>query len=389
MKDLVQMKEELCRNIEENTQWAVDISKQLFEHPETSDKEFQSAAFLVEKMREAGFEAQYPYMNLDTAFSCKYGKGGARVAFLAEYDALPGYGENHDQAAHACGHNWIAASTALTAVSLAQIKELPGQVYYIGTPGEEVSGSKVEMADAGAFDQLDGVFQMHLDKDTSVDTVMLAMTDFVFEFFGKAAHAAGAPENGINALNACELTLAGINAMRQQLPPEVKIHAVYLDGGTQAGIIPDHASLSVYVRDASKDRLEQIIERLLNIGRGAELMTGATFRYQRAKNTYYDLKNDPQLRDDMRENLLQLGISDFVPGDKYHAVSSDIGNVSYRCPTCYCTMGVAKYTDARLHEEAFLDFADSSKAHELLVLAAKAMGMSALDVMYQEKQKKI
>ena len=389
MKNLEQMKEELCRNVEKNAQWAFDISKQLFDHPETSDKEYQSSAFLVEKMQKAGFEVQYPFSDLDTAFSCKYGKAGASVAFLAEYDALPGYGPNHDQAGHACGHNWIAASTALAAVSLAQINALPGQVYYIGTPGEEVSGSKVKMADAGVFDHLDGAFQMHLDKDTSVDTVTLAMTDFVFEFFGKAAHASGAPENGINALNACELTLAGINAMRQQLPPEVKIHAVYLDGGAQAGIIPEHASLSVYVRDASKDRLEQIIERLLNIGRGAELMTGATFRYQRAETTYYDLKNDPQLQSDMRQNLVSLGIEDFVQGDKYHTVSSDIGNVSYHCPTSYCTMGVAKYTDARLHEEAFLAFADSKEAHELLLTAAKAMGMSALDVMYQVKQKKI
>lgn len=389
MESLEQMKQMICQLAEEYADWAFDISKEIFNHPEYSDKEYYSSAYLVEVMRKKGFDAELPYLDLETAFRCRKGAGGAKVAFLAEYDALPGYGKEHNQMAHACGHNWIAASSALAALITSQLlKEegIPGEVYYIGTPGEEETGRKVNMADAGAFDDLDAVFQMHLMQENCVDTVALAMTDFVFDFFGKSAHAAKAPERGVSALDACQLTIAGINALRQMLPPEVKIHVTYIDGGGRASIIPEHASLSVYVRDSSKDRLETIIKRLLNIGKGAELMTGAAFRYTRAENTYYDLKNDPFLKECMVRNLKELGVTDLSKGDIYHAASSDIGNVSYCCPTCYCYMGMGHLSDADVHEDAFIDIADSKGAHELLLKAAKAMAMTALDVLYGNKK---
>lgn len=388
MESLEQMKQRICQLAEEYADWAFEISKEIFDHPEYSDKEYYSSRYLVEKMKEKDFHAEFPYLDLETAFRCRWGRGGAKVAFLAEYDALPGYGKNYDEMAHACGHNWIAASSALSALITAKLleeKEAPGEVCYIGTPGEEETGRKVNMADAGAFDDLDGVFEMHLMRENCVDTVALAMTDFVFEFDGRSAHAAKAPERGVSALDACQLTIAGINALRQMLPPEVKIHVTYIDGGGRASIIPEHASLSVYVRDSSKDRLETIIQRLLNIGKGAELMTGAVFRYTRAENTYYDLKNDPHLKECMIQNLKKVGVTDLSKGDIYHAASSDIGNVSYRCPTCYCYLSMAHLSEADIHEDSFINVADSEGAHELLLKAAKAMAMTALDIFFGNK----
>lgn len=380
---MTSLKEMVCIAENQLSQWAEGISHYLFTNPELSDQEFESSRFIVESMREQGFEVTYPYMGFETAFRCEFGNGkGKTVAFLAEYDALPGYGEHHDEVAHACGHNWIAASTAAAAAALARLgTEIDGKIVLIGTPSEEVSGRKVNMAEQGVFDDVDAVFQMHLGNQNCVDTVSTAMTDYVFEFFGQTAHAAKEPEAGINALDACHLTMAGMNAMRQQFGPEVKLHEVILDGGKTPSIIPDYASMAIYVRATTKEILERATARIENIGKGAELMTGAKFKFRRADNTYYDLKRSKWLNELMKKNLAELGIDRLEKGDKYHCESTDIGNVSYICPTCYVTLSTLHISDAGLHEQEFLEVADSERAYKLLHVAAKAMAMTALDVL--------
>lgn len=359
------------------------VSKFIFIHPERGDQEYISSRYLVEEMRKLGFKVTYPYMGIETAFRCELGEeDGPAVGFLAEYDALPGYGPNHDEMAHACGHNWIAASTYAACAALAEIKDqFHGKIVYIGTPAEENIGRKVDMAEKGAFDDLTAVFQMHLNHENSVDTVTLAMTDFIFEFKGAAAHASSNPQSGINALEACNLTMAGINALRQHLEPDVRIHYSVVNGGMAPNIVPEYASMAVYVRAGQKDYLEKVIEKVINCGKGAALMTGAEFSFTRAQNTYYDIKRDERLNAIMKEQLKELGITDLAEGDRYHSGSSDIGNVSYACPTCYCTLGTGHLTPANVHEEEYLNIVDSEGAYELLHIAAKAMAGAALQVM--------
>lgn len=362
-----------------------EISDYIFNHPEIGDAEYASSKYLVKVLREQGFEVEYPYMGFATAFRAEYGDGdGPKVCFMAEYDALRGYGESHDEMAHACGHNWIAASSVMAAVTLKGVKEhFKGKIVVIGTPAEENFGRKVDMAAAGVFDDFDACFEMHLDTYNCLDTKALAMTDFIFEFDGKAAHAAGRPAEGINALDGCNLTIAGINALRQHLEPDVRIHYVYVDGGKSPNVVPEHASLAVYVRAGQKDYLEEVIEKVLNCGRGAELMTGAKFSYTRAQNTFYDIKHNEALDDLMRKNLADLGIQEFIPGDIYHSGSTDVGNVTYHCPVCYVHLGLSAVTNAGCHEEAFLPHVNSAESNRLLHIAAKAMALTALDVILQ------
>ncbi len=326
-----EIKKIICQAEDNIADWAEEISDYLFNNPELSDEEFNSSAYLADKLRNAGFKVTYPYIGIETAFRAEYGNGnGKTVAFPAEYDALPGYGINHDQPAHACGHNWIAGSTLAAARALADTSHLfNGTIVVFGTPSEEKSGSKVTFAEKGAFNGIDAVLQMHLGKADCVDTTAMAMTDYVFEFFGKEAHAAKEPENGINALDACHLTIAGINAMRQQFGPEVKIHEIITNGGQTPNIIPGYASMWIFARAAGKELLEQAAERIVNIGKGASLMTGAGFKFKRAENTFYDLKRDERLNRFMKANLAELGITELEEGDKYHCESTDMGNVSY------------------------------------------------------------
>lgn len=364
---------------------AEEVSTFIFTHPEKGDQEFVSSKYLTEEIAKLGFKVTYPYMGLATAFRCELGEeDGPAVGFLAEYDALPGYGENHDAMAHACGHNWIAATTFAACAALAGIKDqFHGKIVYIGTPAEESIGRKVDMAQNGAFDGLTAAFQMHLNHDTIVDTVALAMVDFLFEFRGVAAHASSNAQNGVNALEACNLTMAGINALRQHLEPDVRIHYTIVNGGGAPNVVPEYASMNIFVRAGQKDYLEEVIEKVLNCARGAELMTGAKFCFTRAQNTYYDIKQNEKLKGMIREQLITLGITDFVKGDRYHTGSSDIGNVSYACPTCYCEIGTGHISEACVHEEGFLNIVDSDEAHKLLHLSAKAMAGAALDLLLE------
>lgn len=378
-----QLMDRLWKAEDEIAKKAEEVSTFIFNHPEKGDQEFLSSKYLTGEIAKLGFKVTYPYMGIETAFRCELGdEDGPSVGFLAEYDALPGYGKNHDAMAHACGHNWIAAGTFAACAALAGIKdEFHGKIVYIGTPAEENIGRKVDMAQKGAFDDLSAVFQMHLNHSTVVDTVALAMVDFLFEFKGVAAHASSNAQNGVNALEACNLTIAGINALRQHLEPDVRIHYAIVNGGGAPNVVPEYASMEIFVRAGQKDYLEKVIEKVLNCARGAELMTGAAFHFTRAQNTFYDIKQHEKLKGMIKEQLITLGITDFVKGDIYHTGSTDIGNVSYACPTCYCEIGTGHVSDAHVHEEEFLKIVDSDEAHRLLHLSAKAMAGAALQVL--------
>lgn len=363
--------------------WSEEVSDVIFNHPELGDEEYFSSKYLTEQMERLGFRVTMPYCGLDTAFRCEIGDGeGPTVAFLAEYDALPGYGPQGKELGHACGHNWIAASAFAACAALSRVQEhFHGKVIYMGTPAEETTGRKINMVEAGAFRQVDAVLQMHLGEYNCVESAALAVTDFVFTFTGRAAHAAGNPELGINALDACQLTFMGINSLRQHVTPDVKIHGVIAQGGQVCNTIVDHGVVKMMVRAADKDYLEEVIERVLNCARGAALMTGCTLEIERAENTFYDYRGNRFLTETLRKNLMEQGVTEFQKDNVYTSGSTDIGNVSYAAPTAYGYMGTMEAGPALVHDGAFLEVANSPLAYKLLHQAAKAMAATALDVL--------
>ena len=378
-----ELTKKLYRAEDEAAGWSEEVSTWIFNHPERGDAEFESSAYLAAQAKKLGLKVEMPYKGLPTAFCAELDNGeGPCVAFLAEYDALPGYGENKDQMAHACGHNWIAASTFAAAAALAGIKDCwKGKIRWVGTPAEETTGRKIDLANAGAFDDCDAVFQMHLSNSSCVDCVALAMSDLVFEFFGKASHASSNPAEGINALDACTLSLAGMNALRQHVESDTRIHSIITNGGKAANVVPDYGRMEVYVRTGNKDYLEEVIERVLNCGRGAALMTGCRFSFERSVNSYYDIRRNVTLNERMKEILAGFGITDLIEGDRYHCGSTDIGNVSYVCPMCYVELGMEAVCSEGPHAEEFLRHVDGPEAHRLLHIAGKAMAREALEVL--------
>ena len=363
------------------------VSRWIFNHPELGEKEYESCAYLKKEIEAMGFTVEMPYGGMETAFRAEFGdEEGPRVGFLAEYDALPGYGElspNGTGNGHACGHNWIAASTFAAAAALRQVKEhFKGKIVWIGTPAEETIGGKIDLCRAHCFDDLDAVFQFHLsgDKAACLRPYELACTDITYVFHGKSSHASNNPEGGINALDACNLTMAGVNALRQHVRCDSRIHGIIKDGGLACNVVPERAEMMYFVRAGKRDYLEELIERVNNCALGAGMMTGCQVEIIRGRNTFYDLRHNETLIECVRKNLETLGITDFTEADPYHTGSTDIGNVSYDAPTFYGTLSTHAYGPGEPHDAAYLAHASSTLAARLIHVAAKAMAASAIDV---------
>ncbi|QIB67900.1 M20 family metallopeptidase [Aminipila butyrica] len=356
-----------------------EISDYIFEHPELGDEEYQSVAYLTKLLRDQGFQVECPYKGLETAFRAEFGDDNApRIAFLAEYDALPGYGPEK-KPAHACGHNWIAATTVGAGLALAKLKDsFKGKVVVIGTPAEETTGRKIDLANSGAFDDIDAAFQMHLYENSNLRGRALAMDSVEFEFIGKASHAAVHPYEGINALDAVQLTFNGISFLRQQLKSDVRIHGIITEGGEAPNTIPNHCKCLFYVRAAKKSYFQEVFEKVKNCGRGAALMTGTELKINQYENAYDDLIINPVLADIAAKYMEQAGFEalsqeDEVPG------STDIGNVSYCCPTLYGNVGIAD-GKVKVHEEDFLEHANGSEAKKRMMMTVETFVRSALEL---------
>ena len=383
MSNIQDVKQQAYALAEQNIDLYNHICDEIFRHPELGNEEYYSSKFLVTEMEKRGFRVQYPYGGLDTAFRCEIGSGSPKVAFLAEYDALPGYGPERNQNGHACGHNWIAACTFGAADVLAQLKEhFEGTIVYIGTPAEEGTGGKVDLVNAGCFEDIDAAFQMHLSSGgTQLNGSSLAIDSLEFTFEGKAAHAAGKPWDGINALDAAYLMINGINALRQHVTPDTRIHGIIEDGGAAPNIVPAHSVYKVFCRAADRDYLNTVTQKVINCAKGAELMTGAKMSYRFYENSFDNLNCHPALVELMAQNLDAIGYTTYDKSKQPPSGSTDLGNVSRVVPTCYVSLDVENTDGSACHNEAFLQHVNSELAYTANLRAVKAMAATALDVL--------
>jgi amidohydrolase len=343
----------------------------LYQHPELALEERLAAAYLTEKLAGAGFAVTRPIAGLETAFVAVYDSGqpGPTFALIAEYDALPGIG-------HGCGHNLIAASVLGAAVALAESGLLRhGQLQVIGTPAEEAVGGKIPMLAAGLFDGIEASLMLHPETYSAVAADALACTSYAFTFHGKAAHAAGNPHDGINALDGVLQTFNAINALRQRLRPDEKIHGIITKGGEATNIIPDCCEAHFNLRSATGDGLASLEGQVLACARGAAEAIGARLTITQTDACYLDMINDDAITAAIREYMTLAGFTGIIEGDPFPG-STDYGNVSQRVKSSYAFFDIGG-SDAALHTAEFAqatitDAALASTARAATVLAAVA-----------------
>ena len=352
-----------------------EISDFMYHNPELGNQEYKAVEKLTAFLATHGFAVTHPVVNIATAFTAVFDskKPGPSVAFICEYDALPEIG-------HACGHNMIAATSAGAGVVLSKIaNETGGKIYVFGTPAEETDGAKVAMTEAGLFNGIDAALMVHPSDSTHESGTSAAMEALQFTYHGLTAHAAGSPEKGINALNAVIQLFNGIDALRQHVTPDVRMHGIITKGGVAANIVPDLAVAQFYIRSATKENLAVVKEKVLKIADGAALMTEATLEVTNYEISYDDLKTDHALSEAFNKNLRDLGVTDIGPPPDGSG-SSDIGNVSHVVPTIHPYLGISQ-TPITGHTRGFADATITEFAHERLFIGMMALAYTGYDVL--------
>lgn len=380
-RDITALRERVKAAIAAEREHIIEVSETIRQNPELGFEEFMASTLLADHLREAGYEVEKPYGGLETAFrATRKGRGaGPTVAVLAEYDALKGIG-------HGCGHNLIAGSGLAAAIGIgAVIDELDGTFVIIGTPAEEGGGGKIILNEHGAFKDVDAALMIHHAGNqtgapvTWPDGTCLAVADIDFEFFGKPAHAAADPYNGVNALNAVIKLFTGIDALRQHIHMDARIHGIITHGGDAANVVPKYASATFFVRAASRAYLDELVAKVSDVARGAALMTGCELKMTQGP-TCFDMRPSYTLGASYLENMRDVGldISNRREGRGMH--STDFGNVSYVVPAVTGSFAIS-HDPIPGHSQQVVDASGSEYGYDQFIKVSTAMALTALDIL--------
>ncbi len=369
----VKIRQQIIESINNQKPSAVETARYIFDNPETGNNEFESARYLGKMLEKNNFSVCIGAGGLSTAFKAEFSfnKPGPTVCFIAEYDALPGIG-------HACHHHIIASSAVNTAIALTRIEGLGGKIIVAGTPAEELMGAKGALIKNGFFKDIDMAMMLHGGPENSVNLIMMALYGVEFNFYGKPSHAAAAPHEGVNALDAVILLFNSVGALRQQLKEDVRIHGIITDGGRAVNIIPDTAAARFYIRTRFIKDLDGVLNKVKNCAKGAALQAGAELKINVYEGPCKDLLNNVALIGEYADNFTSLG--GHLNQDKMLLGSSDAGDLSYYIPVLHPMIKTAG-SGASLHTEEFLGYGKSSAAYESMMLGMKAIALTAARAM--------
>jgi amidohydrolase len=383
MSELESLKTRVTEAVDRLADELWDLALRIHGHPELAFKEEKAAAWLTALLEGRGCRVERGVGGLPTAFRAEIpgGADGPTIAVLAEYDALPGIG-------HACGHNVIATAGAGAGAALATVAralaagQLPyaGRILVVGTPAEEGGAGKVKLMQAGVFRAVDAAMMIHPRCGTQVWRPTLGLMKAKVEYFGKAAHASSWPWRGVNALNAVIGLFNALDAMRQQLRPDARVHGVITVGGQQPNIIPEYTAAEFYLRSLDKDYLREIRRRFEAAAEGAATATGC-----RVQVTVDPIVHDP-LRPNFAmaalfgRNLERIGFPVDPDDGQAGYGSTDAGNVSHALPTIHPYIRTAP-DGVPGHSREFAEHNATPLARAGMVAGAKALALTALDLL--------
>ncbi|MBL4937319.1 M20 family metallopeptidase [Clostridium sp. YIM B02515] len=362
----------------------INISHQIHDRPEIGNQEFFASGLLADTLEEAGFTVEKAVAGHETSFIARKKSSkleGTVIGFLAEYDALPGLG-------HACGHNIIGTLSTASAISLSKLlEEIGGEAVVLGTPAEEggENGSaKASFVKHGLLKGIDACMMIHPSNKTGVTGSSLAVDPLDFEYIGKSAHAAASPEKGINALDAVIQLFVGINALRQHVTTDVRIHGIITHGGEAPNIVPGYAKARFFIRAATRKICSEVTEKIKNIAQGAALATGAKLNIIAFQNEVDNLLINKRFDQIFAESAELLGLEIDVNSERGLG-STDAGNISQVVPTIhpYIKIGPESLVG---HTHEFCTAAASKEGDEALITGAKALAITALELIINKEK---
>ncbi|GLI84580.1 amidohydrolase [Rossellomorea marisflavi] len=369
------LRDQIIASLEENKEKYIAISHSIHDRPEIGNEEFYASKTHAELLESEGFTVERGVAGHETALLArrKSDKPGPAIAFLAEYDALPGLG-------HACGHNIIGTTSVSAAIALSKvIDETGGEVVLLGTPAEEggPNGSaKGSFVKHGLLEGIDAALMVHPANSTRITSNSLAVDPLDFEYIGKPAHAAGSPHHGINALDAVIGLFNGINALRQHVTDDVRIHGIITHGGDAPNIVPEYAKARFFIRAATRKTCSEVTARVKAIAEGSALATGAKLNVIAFQNEVDNLVLNRTYDAVFKEELERLG--EYVSTEERNGLgSTDAGNISQIVPTIHPYIQIGPESLVA-HTDEFREAAKSPKGDEALILGAKGLALTAL-----------
>ncbi|KIX07451.1 uncharacterized protein Z518_02104 [Rhinocladiella mackenziei CBS 650.93] len=364
-----------------------EISLKIHDNPELRFAEFKAHDNIIAFLQCRGISVTPHAYGLETAFSAEYGSGGRVVTFCCEYDALP-------QIGHGCGHNLIATSAIaafLGAVSAIEQSGGAGRARLLGTPAEEGGGGKIKLIDAGAFQDVDASIMSHpfpvAPETKEVSGVAygncLAVLAFRATFEGRAAHAAFSPWLGANALDAATLTYSAVSMLRQQTRPTDIIGLIIENGGASSNVISERTVMSCNVRAKTLKDCVELLDRVHKCLEGAALATGCTLKTETIHDPYADLRSNKTLCSIFTDTMSRFHKTYKCDLENVHdgPYGTDMGNVSYVCPSFHGTFHIETPPGVALHSAEFAAAARTQQNHEIMIEVAKGMAVTAWKVL--------
>lgn len=356
----------------------LELEKFLYNNPEIEMEEFKAKEKFITLLRRENFTVESDIAGLPTAFVAHKSSGaGPSIGIMAEYDALPGMG-------HACGHNLIGAMGFGTAVVLAEmLEELKGSVYLFGSPAEETGRGKPGLLRESWLKKADVAMMVHPMKFSALTSNMVNLEGYDITFHGRASHAAGSPENGVNALDAAVIFYNSVGLLRQQTLDGSRVHMIITNGGAAVNIIPDTAALRVEIRHENLNYFRGLVDKVLSIAHAAAQAAGCTVDIEMFEPPIACMKNNGVMIELFKKHLHEVGITEYVE-EFSTGGCTDMGNVSQEVPSIHPFMKMVR-PDSDEHTLEFLKDVDEPYAIEQMYKIIECMAGVGADILKEPR----
>ena len=352
-----------------------DVSDWMYQNPELGFEEFKTSKYLVDFIESKNTKVNYPAHKLDTAFDVTFGNSGPLVVICVEYDALPEIG-------HACGHNIIATASIGAGLGLQDLaNDLGIRVKLLGTPAEEGGGGKIILLNNGAFEDAKCSMMIHPGYENVVNPTFTTIQQYTVEFFGKDAHAAVAPQEGINALDAQIQLFVNASTYRQQMVQSNRMHGVIKEGGFKPNIIPSYTKSEWYLRSLNKEGLDKIESDFYNFANAAALSTKCKVKITFPDYRYEEINNNQKMYELYMTNSAEIDRKMILQKDAKSPGlgSTDMGNISQAFPSIHPMLSIdAK--NAVNHQPEYAAATIAPGGHKAIYDGAYAMGTTIIDL---------
>ena len=369
------LKNTFKKNLDSIHKQLTEVSDWMYENPELGFNEFKTSEYLVKFIESFDGKVAYPTGGLDTAFEVTYGNEGPLIVLCVEYDALPEIG-------HACGHNVIATASIGAGLAIKDlVDELGIRVKLLGTPAEEGGGGKIILLENGNFEDAACSMMIHPGVEDVVNPTFTTIQQYKVEFFGKDAHAAGAPEQGINALDAQIQLFVNASTYRQQMVSTNRMHGVITNGGFKPNIIPSYTSSEWYLRALNESDLLKIESDFKNFVNAAAMSTKCEVKIESPDYRYTEIDNNKTMYELYKENSLSVDRKMILQSEAARPGlgSTDMGNISLAMPSIHPMLSIDS-GDAVNHQPEYAAATLTLGGHRAIYDGAYAMGATIIDL---------